>query len=86
MTIWKFNLEITDKQTIHMPNGAHILSVQEQSGELCMWAMVDPEEEYMPRKFRIFGTGHPIDLDGDNSGFVGTVQCKNGLVWHVFAR
>lgn len=84
MTIWKFNLEITDKQTIRMPNGARILSIQEQNGELCVWAVVDPDEEYVPRKFRIFGEGHTFDLDAADAKFIGTVQCDR-LVWHIFA-
>jgi hypothetical protein len=83
MMIWKYELLIQDKQTFRMPKGAKILSVQEQNGKLYMWAVVNPKDNTEACSFRIFGTGHPFDL-GTTSGFIGTVQCKNGLVWHVF--
>jgi hypothetical protein len=41
-TIWKFELEVTDLQEVVMPSGAEILSVGNQDGKLCLWAMVSP--------------------------------------------
>lgn len=80
-TIWKFQLKMTELPTIRMPKGAEVLSVQDQMGHLCLWAIVDPDEEMEDRHFRIFGTGHPIVYPtGD---FIGTVQ-QGQFVWHIF--
>lgn len=44
MVIWKFKLAITDIQEIKIPEGAELLSVAKQNGNLCLWAMVDPSK------------------------------------------
>ena len=89
-TIWKFELELTDRQSIIMPTGAQILSVQMQSvggrvPGLYVWALVDGSvtgsEE--PREFAVIGTGNPCWCDGWD--FVGTVQ-ERCFVWHVFTK
>lgn len=36
--IWKYSLEIVDRQTVKMPQNAEILSVDNQRGHLCLWA------------------------------------------------
>lgn len=43
--IYKYAIEITDDQDIVMPVGAKILTVQNQNGVPCIWAMVDPNSE-----------------------------------------
>lgn len=81
--IFKYALAIEDLQTVEMPEGADILSVQNQDRDVCIWALCDPRAPKEARTFRIFGTGHPVC---DNPGrFIGTVQILNGaLMWHVF--
>jgi hypothetical protein len=90
MKIYKYQLKITDIQTVSMPKGAEILSAQEQHGEVCIWALVNPEEHWMiERTILIIGTGNPIDddIDLEDYFFVGTVQCpRSVIVWHVFAH
>jgi hypothetical protein len=81
MTIWKFPLQVADRQTVMMPGGAAILTAQMQSGQLCLWAQVEATQTKTPRVIRIFGTGHGIP-DADND-YIGTVQ-MGPLVWHVF--
>ena len=49
-TIWKYQLDTTDKQTITMPFGAEILSVQMQGLNPCMWVLVNPSKELEDRK------------------------------------
>jgi hypothetical protein len=86
-TIWKYKLELTDVQNILMPESARILSVQFQRRELCLWALLDPEEPKMRRRIRIVGTGNPMPDHGSIWWFIGTVQQEEyGLVWHVFAE
>ena len=82
--VWKYKLEIDDEVIILMPKGTKVLTVQVQDGAPCIWAAVDPNEKKEMRKFRIAGTGHPID-DTTVGGYIGTVQLHDGrLVLHVF--
>jgi hypothetical protein len=86
-TIWKFPLQIMDRQEIKVPMGAQILSVQVQDGIPCMWAMVEPDSSIFDTIYiEIFGTGHPIDCgNGNNRKFISTIQLRS-LVFHVFER
>ena len=90
--IWKFELSKEDKQTIEMPQGALILSCQEQrGGKWCMWALVIPEAEKEKRTFETFGTGHPIPYDmGVEREFISTIQVQGAdlamYVFHIFER
>ena len=88
MVIWKFSLVVTDRQTVTMPVGAEVLSVQMQGNVLCLWAVVNPDAERIIRTFEIFGTGHPMPdvlKEGLARLHIDTVQARGGsLVWHVF--
>lgn len=86
--IWKFTLEVTDRQAIEMPAGAEILDVQIQrisddSRLLCLWAIVDSRAEREMRSIAIVGTGNPMSLDLSAEDYIGTVQ-DGMFVWHVF--
>lgn len=84
MNIWKYELEIVDDQSVNMPFGATILTVQVQNDIPCVWALVEPSNSAEPRAFHIAGTGHPFDGGGK---YVGTFQLHDGaLVFHVFDR
>lgn len=86
-TIWKYTLDITDRQEISMPKGARILSVSEQRSRIVLYAMVDTEEaEVEPVVLLIRGTGHDAS-EVASERFIGTVVIQTGagpLVWHVF--
>lgn len=84
--IWKFGLETTDNQEIEMPIGAEILTVQNQVGIPCLWALVDPTAIKEKRTFEVFGTGHPIHYDmGVSRNYISTYQLHGGsLAFHVF--
>lgn len=82
-TIWKFPLPIEDFVLLDMPKGAKVLTVQTQQETVCLWAIVNPNNETEKRGFYIVGTGHPFPKHA--SDYVGTVQVRNGfLVFHVF--
>lgn len=84
--IFKYTLEITSDQTVQMPQGAWILSVANQGGNLCLWAMVDIDCNLHPRHIEVIGTGHRVVQDmGVERTFIGTVLI-NQFVWHVFER
>lgn len=87
-TIWKFPIVITDLQTVPLPDGAKVLTVAEQRGDLCLWAEVNPDAPKVKRTFEVFGTGHPMHTDmGVERGYVGTAQTEGGsFVWHVYER
>lgn len=84
-TIWKYLLNVTDgDQELQLPVGAKIFSVDSQRGILCIWALVDPDEDLEKRVFRVHGTGHPI-ADSEKLKFLGTcVVLNDSLVWHIF--
>ena len=83
MTIWKFPLQITDRQWVSVPGGSKILSADNQHGVLCLWAMVNPESNTrVQRKIAIIGTGNPMPQD-EAMEFIGTV-ILGVFVWHVF--
>ena len=69
-----------------MPKDAEILCIQLQNDVPCIWALVDPENENKNRKFRIYGTGHPIEISYNSEHhYIGTFQMANGsLIWHCF--
>lgn len=93
-TIWKFPVAPKQK-SISMPKGAEVLSVQEQHGMPCIWALVDPSNKTEERHFEIFGTGHDIPMNGERKSYqnpvkrkyIGTFQLQGGsLVFHLFER
>jgi len=66
-----------------MPEGAQILTIAEQNGKTCLWALVDPEAPTCRRTFIMIGTGHQIE--GSALTFLGSVQLLAGmLILHVF--
>lgn len=87
-TIYKYSFEINDVVELKMPKGAQLLSVQDQEGTACAWALIDPSEELVNFKLRIFGTGHPIpEEELVNLEYFVTFQMfydRGNLVWHIF--
>ena len=83
MTIWKFDIGESFDSWMEMPKGAKILSVQIQKGRLCLWAIVNPDAERVPRHIVVVGTGH--ELGFCNGAFINTIQMAGGdLIWHIF--
>lgn len=83
-TVFKYPLMQADLQTVMLPVGAEILSVQEQHGGWQLWALVDPQAPVTERrKIRIAGTGHPIYENLKK--YINTFQMHGGmLVFHAF--
>jgi hypothetical protein len=83
MRIWKWKLKTTDLQTVFVPEGAKLLNIQVQRGEVCLWALCDEKAPEEARQIAIYGTGNPIP---DELGeYIGTFQALEGLlVFHVF--
>jgi hypothetical protein len=85
-TVHKYPLRLIDgDQEIEMPVLAQILRVAVQYGTPCIWALVDPSYEKLTRRFRVCGTGWPIDIDA--IGHVGSFEhmvSSTSLIFHVF--
>jgi hypothetical protein len=85
LRIYKYELQVADAQTVRLPAGSIMLSVQDQGGALCLWALCDITREDALRYVYIVGTGNPAN-GVEHATYVGTAQQMDGrLVWHVFA-
>jgi hypothetical protein len=83
MTIWKFPIETTDLQSISIPAGSVLLTVQTQGGQPCVWALCDSALPLEQRFIAVYGTGHTLPYNPGK--YVGTYQLSGGaLVFHVF--
>ena len=88
--IWKYHLKLTDLQTIELPEGTKVLTVQVQDNSLQLYVLFGLEDydfgetiRKAERQFAVVGTGNVIpDLKLD---YINTVQTHGGTyVWHVF--
>lgn len=81
--VYKYKLQVADIQQVILPAGAQILCIKMQNGEVCLWALVNPEEKYDEAvKIRCAGTGHLIT---ENVEYIDTVMMLDGaLVFHFF--
>lgn len=83
-TIYKYKLDITDRQIIETPRLWQWLDVQSQDGWLTAWAVVDRANPCEFWEIRVIGTGHPFALTSELN-HIGTAQTGQ-FVWHVFAK
>lgn len=87
-TIYKYEIIVEGAFKLRLPKEAMILSFQCQNGMPCIWAMVETAHINEDRKFRLYGTGHPVaNIPEDVSlHYIGTTQQSQvpPLVWHLF--
>lgn len=84
MVIFKYPIVNTELQTVDLPAGAKILSVQEQSGQLCLWALVNQSHVSYMRHIRIEHTGSEFGQT-NSLAHIGTLLTAGGdYVLHVF--
>lgn len=94
-SIWKFKLNGVGLQTIEMPSGAGVLSVQVINNVTFLYALVNTEAETTEeRTFMVYGTGNTFGDDSENEyRFVGTYTVTklsddttsvSTMVGHVF--
>lgn len=90
LTIWKYPLtggSFVDfkeaDEEIEMPCAKRILHIgRDPGGQMCIWAMVDPEAPRNKYRVSVRGTGHDAS-DVAHHQFIGTVF-DGPYVWHVF--
>lgn len=83
--IGKIKLSYVDSyQEISLPYKAKILSLQEQAGSPCIWALGDFSENWPQKVARVYKlpTGHE-SYSTQHLEYIGTLQ-TGPLVWHYF--
>ena len=80
ISIWKYPVA-PGRQTVEMPGGAELLSVQMQGDQPTLWARVDDQAAKVGRIISVVGTGH--EAPHPKVPFIGTFQ-MGWMVWHVF--
>jgi len=85
-TVWRYAIPVADDFTLMMPKGARPLCIQVQDDIPCLWALVDPTQQEVGRRFRLAGTGHPLTYDTETILIhIDTFQIEDGaLVFHIF--
>ncbi len=89
ITIHKFALVVTDRQSLKIPGFIKVLSVVKQAEILVLYAVVNTLDE---KEYRIdvgiVGTGHDVGkLDSGDWKFYKTIEHMEGrLMWHVYVR
>lgn len=80
--VFKYQVDVCDIIKVSLPYGAKPLHFAMQNDQLCLWALVTPENSPHEYEFRMAGTGHPIDECGE---FINTLFLREGtLVFHFF--
>lgn len=85
MVIWKWTLLQKERQTILMPEGAKILTVQVQDGNPQLWALCQENSDVpkQKREIAIYGTGNPVPEP--NGTYISSFQLEGGaFVFHAF--
>ncbi len=81
-TIHKYQIDITDSQTIPIPLGGKIIHAGlDPRGTPCLWAVVDTQSPKAPIFVYVVGTGNPMPLH--DVQHVGTIN-HGPFMWHVF--
>ncbi len=78
LKVFKYTIPTTDYFSLNLPQGAQILTVQTQYEIPNIWALVNPNNPKEERKFRLAGTGHPIEESNKNLIYIGTFQLVAG--------
>lgn len=85
MKIYKYEIEVTDKQTLQLPKLSKILSIQVQDDNIMLWTLVGDYTNLVDYRFiECYGTGHEINSLKELV-FLATIQYRGG-VWHFFER
>lgn len=93
LKIFKFPLrmgecELGTRQDIILPRYSKFLHMDEQDGMIVLWYMVDLDKDRETESILIVGTGWELNdtMEDLSKSYLGSIQMKNGLVWHVFGE
>lgn len=79
-SIWKYQLELTTRQNIQVPDGGRVLTAQLQGDTIYVWFKVDTLAKKKSRSIVIVGTGQSVPEFCD---YIASVQ-HGQYVWHIF--
>lgn len=84
--VYKYILDPDNIVTANLPRDSVPLHFAIQKGQLCLWALVDQAASgFEAHRFRMAGTGHPIDDDVTGGSHFQTMLVADGdLVFHFF--
>lgn len=87
-SIYKYDLPVTDKNTLQLPVGAEVLSLIEQNNKLVLYCLIPIYETEMEfYEVLMFGTGDKITTDLSDYTFIGTVGIHlNSVIVHAFYK
>lgn len=87
ITVWKYDVPVTDNFVLQLPVGARCLHAGTQGGYPRLWVMVDTDADLEDTAFVLVGSGHPIHEAPERLAHIGTFQLHDGaLVFHLFQR
>ena len=81
--ILRYDLVLEDETTLQLPRGAAVLTAQVQGGRPVLWALVDPNEPKVLRKFQLHRTGAPAPGFLDGERHLATLQLGDDA-YHLF--
>ena len=81
--IYKYKLQPHLRNIINMPKGSILRFIDEQDGDVYVWAEVEPDAGTVKRKLLVIPTGFQSIPKG--TVYIGSCQVRaEGLVWHVY--
>lgn len=91
ITIWRYDLPVSDVVEVEMPRAANVLphvAGGPHPDIVTIWAVVVTDSPIVTHRFRIVGTGNPVEavmppISVSGFNYVGTAVCAR-FVWHVF--
>lgn len=86
--IYKYPLPKEVNEVVMPGQHPKLLHVGEQDGVPHLWALHErPEKAVGQHKIYVFTipTGAPLPITVCTAHYLGTVQMKSGLVWHLFS-
>lgn len=83
--IYKYPIPVANEFVVAMPLGAEVLHVGVQDERPHLWALVDPDQPSRDYRFRMHGTGHPVEDVITGGMHIGTFMLGGGsFVGHIF--
>lgn len=82
-TVFKYDIDDGMSHTLYLPIDAKVVLFGRDSRKMrCMWVDLDTSAQRIPRKFRVYPTGSPIEnmLDEHRGSFI----TPDGYVWHLY--
>jgi len=85
-TIFKYPIEITDKQTLQIPSqSSPLYAGLDPNGKPCIWCCVDSNKTNHEVTVYVVGTGNPMPERNPTLIYVGSFV-QRSFVWHIFMR